>query len=301
VVIDFHGQFAAPDSPYFQMVRPTVWDASKGLPFSPFEAARQQDGTANYWKTNCFGLAEIIQYVFEMGDIQRGLVYDALKDCYLEAGIEDDTQAVLPTLNDLEKKIRQYEERRNVRNVLVRCKPIFEFKLFDEDSAATGSDILAASRRGLVVDLHRHSLEVLQAAAGAFVLRKMYKDMFKWGETSRLRVLIVLDEAHRICKDTTLPKIMKEGRKFGVVVISASQGINDFHPDVLGNAGTKVVFRTNYPASRRVSGFVKLRRDRDSAEIIEQLSVGNALVQTTEMQFAKQVSMFAPGVGAAAT
>ena len=119
--------------------------------------------------------------------------------------------------------------------------------------------------------------------------------MFKWGETSQLRVLIVLDEAHRICKDTTLPKIMKEGRKFGVVVISASQGINDFHPDVLGNAGTKVVFRTNYPASRRVSGFVKLRRDRDSAEIIEQLSVGNALVQTTEMQFAKQVSMFAPG------
>jgi DNA helicase HerA-like ATPase len=88
---------------------------------------------------------------------------------------------------------------------------------------------------------------------------------------------------------------MKEGRKFGVVVISASQGINDFHPDVLGNAGTKVVFRTNYPASRRVSGFVKLRRDRDSAEIIEQLSVGNALVQTTEMQFVKQVSMFAPG------
>jgi hypothetical protein len=107
-------------------------------------------------------------------------------------------------------------------------------------------------------------------------------------------VEIVLDEAHRICKDTTLPKIMKEGRKFGVVVVAASQGINDFHTDVLGNAGTKVVFRTNYPASRRVSGFVKLRRDRDSAEIIEQLSVGNALVQTPDMQSAKQVSMFSP-------
>ncbi len=297
VVIDFHGQFGTPDSPYFQIAQPTVWDASKGLPFSPFEAVRQQDGTANFWKTNCFGLAEIFQYVFEMGDIQRGLIYDALKDCYLEAGIEDDTQLALPTLNDLEKKIRQYEERRNVRNVLVRCKPIFEFKLFDDALATQCTDLLLTSGRGLVVDLHRHSLEVLQSAAGAFVLRKIYKDMFRWGETARLRIAIVLDEAHRICKDTTLPKIMKEGRKFGVVVVSASQGINDFHPDVLGNAGTKVVFRTNYPASRRVSGFVKLRRDRDSAEIIEQLAVGNALVQTPEMQFARQVSMFAPGTG----
>ena len=294
IVVDFHGQFSASDSPYFQMAGPTVWEASQGLPFSPFEAAREQDGTANFWRTNCFGLAEIFQYVFEMGDIQRGLIYDALKDCYLEAGIEDNAQMILPTLAELEKKIRQYEERRNVRNVLVRCKPVFEFKLFNEASAASDGDLLSASRRGLVVDLHRHSLEVVQAAAGAFVLRKIYKDMFKWGETSKLRILILLDEAHRICKDTTLPKIMKEGRKFGVVVASASQGINDFHPDVLGNAGTKVVFRTNYPASRRVSGFVKLRRDRDSAEIIEQLSVGNALVQTPDMQFARQVSMFAP-------
>jgi hypothetical protein len=51
-----------------------------------------------------------------MGDIQRGLIYDALKDCYLEAGIEDELVVTLPTLVQLEKKIRQYEERRNVRN-----------------------------------------------------------------------------------------------------------------------------------------------------------------------------------------
>jgi len=44
---------------------------------------------------------------------------------------------------------------------------------------------------------------------------------------------IVLDEAHRLSRDITLPKLMKEGRKFGVVVISASQGVTDFHPDVL--------------------------------------------------------------------
>ena len=118
--------------------------------------------------------------------------------------------------------------------------------------------------------------------------------MFRWGETDRLRLAIVLDEAHRVSRDTTLPKIMKEGRKFGVVVISASQGISDFHPDVLGNAGTKIIFRTNYPASRKVAGFLKPRRDEDIADRIEQLPVGNALVQTPEMRHALQLRMYPP-------
>lgn len=86
----------------------------------------------------------------------------------------------------------------------------------------------------------------------------------------------------------------KEGRKFGVVVISASQGINDFHPDVLANAGTKIVFRTNYPGSRKVAGFLKPRRNQDIADEIEQLSVGNALVQTPEMQHALRLRMYPP-------
>jgi len=296
IVIDFHGQFGTTTSEYYRLARPAVWDATQGLPFSPFDAVSSLEGGTSYWKTNCFAVAEIIQYVFGLGDIQRGLIYDAMRDCYLESGFESDPNAPIPRLADLERKIRQYEERRGVRNVLVRCKPIFDFQLFNENSAAGNVDFLAASERGLVIDLHKHPLEQLQIAAGAFVLRKVYKDMFRWGESDRLRLAIVLDEAHRVSRDTTLPKIMKEGRKFGVVVISASQGISDFHPDVLGNAGTKIIFRTNYPASRKVAGFLKPRRDEDIADRIEQLPVGNALVQTPEMRHALQLRMYPPSV-----
>lgn len=81
---------------------------------------------------------------------------------------------------------------------------------------------------------------------------KLYKDVFRWGETDHLRLAVVLDEAHRLSRDITLPKLMKEGRKFGIVVISASQGVTDFHPDVLGNAGTKVIFRTNFTEGFRI-------------------------------------------------
>lgn len=153
-------------------------------------------------------------------------------------------------------------------------------------------DLLTQVHSGLVIDLHNLYAETLQLAAGAFVLRKLYKDMFRWGATDRLRLAIVLDEAHRLARDITLPKIMKEGRKFGIAVIVASQGMSDFHPDVLGNAGTKVVFRTNYPESRKIAGFIRVRQGQDLPAHIEQLTVGSAYVQTPEMPFGTIVQMY---------
>ena len=296
IIIDFHGQFCSGSSPYFRTAEPLVWDATAGLPFSPFEAVRHLEGGTSYWKTNCFSMAEIFQYVFGLGDIQRGLIYDAMHECYEDSDFGGSDAAALPKLADLLNKIRRLEERRGIRNVLIRCKPIFDFQLFNEEPTTSGcADLLGAvGGRGLVIDLHRHSLEQLQMAAGAFVLRKLYKDMFQWGETDRLRLAIVLDEAHRLSRDLTLPRLMKEGRKFGVVVVSASQGITDFHPDVLGNAGTKIIFRTNFPASRKVAGFLKPRRHENLSERIEQLSVGTALVQTPDMPYSLQARMLAP-------
>ncbi len=146
-------------------------------------------------------------------------------------------------------------------------------------------------QHSLVVDVHALGLETLQLAAGAFLLRKIYKDMFRWGEAERLRLAIVLDEAHRLARDITLPKIMKEGRKFGIAVVVASQGLADYHPDVVGNAGTKVVFRTNFPMSKKVAGFLRSRKGFDLAAAIEQLDVGEAYVQTPDMTTCARVRM----------
>jgi DNA helicase HerA-like ATPase len=118
--------------------------------------------------------------------------------------------------------------------------------------------------------------------------------MFSWGQSGELRLAIVLDEAHRLAKDATLPKLMKEGRKFGVAVVVASQGIDDFHPDVLANAGTKIIYRVNYPQSRKAAGFLRTRASKDLSEELEQLPVGNAYVQTPHMPAARRTRMLRP-------
>jgi DNA helicase HerA-like ATPase len=74
LVLDFHGQFAAPGNPFARAVSPTVLDASRGLPFSPFEVDLADDGSGN-WKAMVLAVAEIFGYVAGLGDMQRDVVY----------------------------------------------------------------------------------------------------------------------------------------------------------------------------------------------------------------------------------
>ncbi|MDX2116849.1 MAG: ATP-binding protein [Planctomycetota bacterium] len=294
VVIDFHGAFADTCNPYVRSANPVVLDATKGLPFSPFEADLSKSGAeAASWQTNCFAIAEIFAYVCELGDMQKDVVFDALRSCYQDLGYGSGTPDRLPTISDFHRKLSLLELSRGVRNVVARCRPLLELGLFREDpSTFVPLDQLLA--RGLVLDVHRAGVETMQVAAGAFLLRQIYKSMFNWEKAASLRLAIVLDEAHRLAKDTTLPKIMKEGRKFGISVVVASQGLADFHPDVVENAGTKVVFRTNHPMSKKVSGFLRTRTGQDLVPAIEQLPVGVAFVQTPEMPSAARVAMAMP-------
>ncbi len=292
LVLDFHGQFADPHEPFVQAIDPTVLDAAKGLPFSPFECT--QDGGSGGWQANSYAIAEIFGHVVGLGDMQRDVVFSAIRDSYQAYGFSDETnhsdkKLSLPTLKEVLHRIENTAQGRHISNVAARCRPLLEMNLFRPTEQ--NPDLLSLVRSGLVIDLHNLYVEALQQAVGAFVLRKLYKDMFSWGYAKRIQLAVVLDEAHRLAKDVTLPKIMREGRKFGIAVIVASQGMADFHPDILATAGTKIIFRMNYPDSKKVAGFIRGLPGQDIASRIEQLAVGSAYVQTPDMSFGSIVKM----------
>lgn len=293
LALDFHGELARQAGRLLPEEHWEVVDASEGLPFSPFEAVGDHKKAALYWQANAFSVAEIVGWVCDLGEIQQDLVYQAIRNCYQSSFVEADEPA-LPTPEEVFAETQRLEEAHKVRNVTARVRPLFDvdFELFRPAPGLSLYDLV----RGLcVVDLHSLGQETLQLAAGAFLLRKVYKDMLQWSAEGELRLLLVLDEAHRLARDLTLPKIMKEGRKFGIVVAAASQGLSDFHADVLGNAGTKVVFRVNYPDSHRVAGLVRMgAKGGDTASRIEQLPVGRAVVSVPEGDEPWECAMLPP-------
>jgi hypothetical protein len=62
-----------------------------------------------------------------------------------------------------------------------------------------------------------------------------------------LQLMVVLDEAHRLSfvPESPLERLLREGRKFGVGVILASQQLEDFSNTALANTATKLIFRLN--------------------------------------------------------
>ena len=277
LVIDFHGDMAA--SP---PANAEVLSADSGLPFTPFDILESNEPA----KVNqaAWELAEVIQFVGSMGEIQRSNVYKALQEVYKTAF----TDGEVPTLIRFAAALEEVEQGGRAKNARERVRPLTDFGLFDE-SASRSFNPRAA---GMVVDLSKLKLDEVQIAATSFLLRKVYRDMFSWAQDGTLKLAIVLDEAHRVAKDVTLPKLMKEGRKYGVVVVVASQGLSDFHPEVLGNAGMKIIFRTNHPESRSVARYLRGRAGQDLSVEVEKLSVGQAYVATAEVPQARRTAMY---------
>jgi DNA phosphorothioation-dependent restriction protein DptH len=283
LVFDFHGDMAA-DPPSGA----TVLNAAEGLPFSPFEADVRVGRPIN---TTAWEISEIVAYVTKLGEIQRNHVYDALQAMYADHGWHDITPGdSLPVISEFGDAVEAAEADARGRNARQRLRPMTDFGLFLDD-ADSAFDLLNSYSGGVVIDVSQLGLEEVQMFAASFILRKIYREMFKWPQDHTMKLAVILDEAHRMAKDVTLPKLMKEGRKYGVSVIVASQNADDFHKDVLGNAGTKIVFRTNHPASRGVAGYLRGRGGVDLSVEIEKLNVGVAYVSTPDNPQARRTSM----------
>ncbi len=184
LVLDFHGDMAAAPPG-----GAAVLDAAQGLPISPFETR----GPHTRYAEAASELAEVIGFVCGLGEIQRNVTYEGVRELYRQHGFgAPGGPTGLPTMDQLAAAVAAAEGTGRGRNVAARLRPLTDFGLFVPSGGERGfADLL---RQGVVVDVHR-LMEQVQLAAGAFLLRKVYREMFGWGQTKQLRLAVVLDEA----------------------------------------------------------------------------------------------------------
>jgi DNA phosphorothioation-dependent restriction protein DptH len=272
LVFDFHGDMV--DAHSDEAKRIDVADS--GLPFSPFSI----DPTVPVPVTTASGeIAEILESIFSLGLIQKRNIAEALKQAYIANGWNDQGQTGTPvSMDDFQASLSRIEALEKNKNASSRIQPFTSYQLFQ---IFDGEEPDFRLEDSLVFDVSRYSkVQEVKLAAGAFILRKIYNDMYSWGMSNRIRVLLVLDEAHLLAKNPTIPKLMKEGRKYGIAMMIVSQSVDDFSPEVPENAGTKIAFRTNYPSSKKVAAMLRSRGAADLSEAIENLRVGEAYISS---------------------
>ena len=289
-VFDYHGEFSRPESPLQRLHRVNVVRPTP-LPFSPLEPVG--DWSRDSWKAECVAVREIVAYVCGLGEIQAYVFEDALEAAY-EEQVSDGQLQALPTMGRVWELLQKSASQQRDKRVVFRTKQLFDYGLF-ADVTRPEQDAFRRLLKGItVLDLSGLKQDTLQHAAAAFTLRRIYCETRLWRMADRVKLLVVLDEAHRLARDRTLPKIMKEHRKFGVAAIVASQNLRDFHEAVIDNAGTRIVFRVNHPDSAKIARFLVVPKVRDVARLIQQLSVGQAIVQLAGERTARVVQMKPP-------
>lgn len=105
-------------------------------------------------------------------------------------------------------------------------------------------------QEGITVFTSADVTEEEEATATATLLRSLFTQMNGWSESKRLRLLVVLEEAHRYLRHKTIQPVLeqfaRQARVKGVGLLVVSQVAVDLPPAIRNNCATKIQLFTNY-------------------------------------------------------
>jgi len=200
-------------------------------------------------------VADTFQRVYpRIGVQQHAILRQAVLDVMIDEGIIPESQTSWgnspPPFASLQHKLQMYAEdskhpqRHIASSVASHISTIFVFNTFQENGLSLDwQNMLDGGDRVFVIQLKgfEHSLE---RAVTEFLLWNLIGFVESVGP-GPMRCFVVLDEAHKLAFVPGSPaeKLLREGRKFGLGLLLASQQPEDFSRVAFANTATKMVFQ----------------------------------------------------------
>jgi DNA phosphorothioation-dependent restriction protein DptH len=254
LILDFQGEYIssvlsnANGDSFLQATNAIELDPSYGMDVNPLELSLNvNSGEKVSYMNNVYQVSSILKQIFGLGDIQHPVLKDAIKRAYQEKGfsVSDRTSwnNEPPQFQDIWTilEFMEQSEGTNVRNLKYRIEPLFENNIFiSGEHRVSISGIL---KQNSVINLSAlHTPELMKSVA-RFVLQAVYNRMLAEGPSQKIKLYVIIDEAHKLSYDQTLTDLIREARKYGVGFILASQSVRDFATVVFENMGTKIALQ----------------------------------------------------------
>lgn len=254
LILDFQGEYIssvltnASGQTFLEATDSSNLDPSYGMDINPLELSVDGNtGEKIGFMSNVYQVSGILKQIFGLGDIQHPLLKDAIKRAYHEKGFSvsdrETWNNVPPNFQDIWSilEFMEQNEGANVRNLKYRVEPLFENNIFitGEKSVSIGKML----EQNSIINLSTlHTPELMKSVA-RFVLQGVYNRMLAEGPSNKIKLYVVIDEAHKLSYDQTLTDLIRESRKYGVGFILASQSVRDFATVVFENMGTKIALQ----------------------------------------------------------
>lgn len=291
VIFDYGQGFTASQlPPAFTSAVETVEIAASasGIALNPFEIFPfDHHGPLNVAQR----IADTFGRIYNIGVQQHAALRNAVVDTMAGAGItatDPKTWArPLPSFSRLKTVLEDHAadienpQRRYAASVSAHISTVFVFNIFRQ-----------GGRRLNWADLTRRSggVHVIQLRGLESSLERVVTELLLWNLTGYveslgpgpLRCFIVLDEAHRLSFDlgSATERLLREGRKFGLGLILASQQAEDFSETAIANTATKLVFQITEQRNafaRRLCSKVAGSSVAEIRDKIQRLPRGHAL------------------------
>jgi DNA phosphorothioation-dependent restriction protein DptH len=255
IVFDYGQGFAVESLPrqFGEYAKPIELQASReGVAINPLQLFHANlHGPVNVAQR----VADTFQRVYsQIGVQQHAILRQAVLDVMIDAGIMPGSRTSWnhspPAFASLQEKLQTYAEnpshpqRRIASSVASHISTMFVFNTFQDNGLSIDwQAMLESGGRVFVIQLKglEHSLE---RAVTEFLLWNLTGFIESVGPGPR-RCFVVLDEAHKLALVPGSPaeKLLREGRKFGLGLILASQQPEDFSSVAFANTATKMVFQ----------------------------------------------------------
>jgi len=254
LILDFQGEYISrvlsnsKGESFLDAANAVALDSSFGMDINPLELSVDGNtGKKTGYMSNVYQVSSILKQIFGLGDIQHPVLKDAIKRAYLEKGFSVTDRTTWdnepPRFQDIWEILEFMEqtEGANVRNLKYRIEPLFENNIFvSGENSVSITEIL---KQNSVINLSTlHTPELMKSVA-RFVLQAVYNKMLADGPSKKIKLYVVIDEAHKLSYDQTLTDLIREARKYGVGFILASQSVRDFATVVFENMGTKIALQ----------------------------------------------------------
>lgn len=181
----------------------------------------------------------------------------------------------IETGHELDDYIR-YESKDLLKSMLDRLDNLYAMGIFKDVSPQFDKN----------KPVWRYDIRSLSHAEAGFLVELYLERIFFWAKQngiSRLHTICCIDEAQNyMTKDAShiLNIVMREGRKFGLGLINASQNFAHFHDDVVLNTATKLLLGADEAQLKFLSS--KLAVDSSKIKIIKPKQT--ALVQVKSLK-----------------
>ncbi len=237
LVFDYKGDYNETKVDFIESTNAKVYKPYQ-LPFNPLALTRSAVYKPLLPTHTASAFKDIISKVYNLGPKQEAILLQCIMDTYIAAGIIPSNPSTwdneAPTFDQVYQRYIHDEEIRKGDSLTVALNKLNMFKIFESDPSKTSS-LFGILDGVVVIDLSGYDSDI-QSLIVEITLNLFYSQMQAMGSSRmegdyrQLTKMILVDEADNFMSEgfTSLKKILKEGREFGVGTILSTQFLKHF-------------------------------------------------------------------------